>query len=1008
MISDPDSISVVIAARNAASTIEQTLLSVFRQTSARWEIIVVDDGSTDDTRLVVAKWAASDSRVQLISQAPRGVSAARNRGLRAARFAWALFLDADDRVEARYFEQALTTLSGSTLDGVCCGWAYESSAGVLQPMPLPDSTALENLFSVAARICPFAIHACVVRRDLVIHVGGFDEGLVIGEDWDLWQRLARTGIRLGVLPDIQAIYVLRVDSASRRDFAREISDMARVVRRGHSVDERIENSLAKWSDGAPSSGLAAAIGDCVLWTFALAAGGPFDDVNALLASPELSPCPEFEPNEFATELFNTVPLGRGRVVAEWPSLWPTVASEVEAAVTAFFERQDAPRAARGVLRRLERLVVTTVEQPAAVCFGNTLTQLVDLAEPTQSIDVPDHVEQLVLRVVLGSYGVGFATVAVLGSTVTGAEIVQAIRRQLATPLLRRALQRPWDMHRPQLPSVDSSVARDAVGLLLDLPAGRRGGRRTMLKRFARAAASGVRIAPLPVGVAAELAHAQDSPRVSDQQYWESIFELPDPWGYTNNYEQLKYAQTLSLIDGMRIERAVELACAEGHFTVLLAPRVGHLLAADVSATALERAAVRCRDHANVDYQQLDLRTGTLPQEVDLIVCSEVLYYLDPPEVRELAGRIRDALRPGGVLVMAHAHVLTDEPTATGFDWGHAHGAKGLGAIFANTSGLRFVRELRSELYRIQLFERTHQDAGSPEPPDVEQIPYAQPLEPQISRMVAWGGLDVDRDQVWQREVTDRLPILMYHSVAVSGAPALDRYRIHPDRLEEQLQYLRQNAYYGITLEQWAHQLTTRRALSGRAVMLTFDDGYEDFYTNAWPLLEAYNFPATVFVVSELVGKSSVWDRNLGDPMPLLDWPTIRRLQASGIEFGSHTGSHRALTTMAPRDALANEREARQTFEREIGRSITSLAYPFGDVDEVTRQAMRAAGYRIGLETSSGYATVWDDPMAIPRIEVTGSDDLASFIGKLGSNSPRNALRTGLRHLRSTARRMRDA
>ena len=189
-------------------------------------------------------------------------------------------------------------------------------------------------------------------------------------------------------------------------------------------------------------------------------------------------------------------------------------------------------------------------------------------------------------------------------------------------------------------------------------------------------------------------------------------------------------------------------------------------------------------------------------------------------------------------------------------------------------------------------------------------------------------------------------------------------------------------------------------------MLTFDDGYEDFYTNAWPLLEAYKFPATVFVVAELVGKSSDWDSDLGEPMALLDWPTIRRLRDGGIEFGSHTGRHRALTTVTPRDALANERAVRLTFAREIGRSVTSLAYPFGDVDEVTRQTMRAAGYRIGVETSSGHATVWDDPMAIPRIEVTGSDDLASFIAKLGPRSPRNGLRMGLGHLRSTARRVR--
>jgi peptidoglycan/xylan/chitin deacetylase (PgdA/CDA1 family) len=439
--------------------------------------------------------------------------------------------------------------------------------------------------------------------------------------------------------------------------------------------------------------------------------------------------------------------------------------------------------------------------------------------------------------------------------------------------------------------------------------------------------------------------------------------------------------------------------------VQLAPHVDHLLATDISPTALTRAAERCAALSNIDYEQMDLRTAVLPGDLDLVMCSEVLYYLSRDDVVDLARRIRDSLRPGGIFVHAHARVLTDEPDTTGFDWGHPYGATGIGEIMGATDGLQLRRELRSELYRIQLFERVA--AGAPEElPETVPVPYADPLEPEISRMVVWGGLQADRDAVWRDEITECLPILMYHSVAESGPAALEPYRVSTDAFEAQLEYLRRHAYYGMTVGEWAYYLDRHRVPPGRAVVLTFDDGYHDFYEHAWPLLQAYRFPATVFVVAGKVGTTSDWDDDLGDPLPLLDWPTIRKLQDDGIEFGSHTGDHRSLTTLAPRAALVHERATRHRLEAELSRPVTSIAYPSGAVDEVARQAMRAAGHRIGLETAAGYATVWDDPMALPRIEVGHGDDLDSFVAKLGQSTRRNPLRQRLRQVRSAAGRVR--
>lgn len=118
-----------------------------------------------------------------------------------------------------------------------------------------------------------------------------------------------------------------------------------------------------------------------------------------------------------------------------------------------------------------------------------------------------------------------------------------------------------------------------------------------------------------------------------------------------------------------------MACAEGHFSEQLAARVQTLVATDISAAALTRAHERCGAHANVELRRLDLLADALPEAQDLIVCSEVLYYIDDPQaLRRTAQKIAAALAPGGHLITAHAYVLQDDPTRTGFDWGHRWGA----------------------------------------------------------------------------------------------------------------------------------------------------------------------------------------------------------------------------------------------------------------------------------------------------------------------------------------------
>src|SRR5260370_41663765 len=130
---------------------------------------------------------------------------------------------------------------------------------------------------------------------------------------------------------------------------------------------------------------------------------------------------------------------------------------------------------------------------------------------------------------------------------------------------------------------------------------------------------------------------------------------------------MKCGGTVSLLPRGVVGRALEVGWSEGIFTSLLAARVEQLTAADISETALARARRRCAAFGNVDYRCMDFFDEDLPQSLDLLVCSEVLYYLaDRRELARLARKLADALAPSGRLLAAHAKELKDDPSSTGF------------------------------------------------------------------------------------------------------------------------------------------------------------------------------------------------------------------------------------------------------------------------------------------------------------------------------------------------------
>ncbi|MDB5461458.1 MAG: hypothetical protein JWO72_3199, partial [Caulobacteraceae bacterium] len=424
---------------------------------------------------------------------------------------------------------------------------------------------------------------------------------------------------------------------------------------------------------------------------------------------------------------------------------------------------------------------------------------------------------------------------------------------------------------------------------------------------------------------------------------------------------------------------LELGCAEGHFTRLLAPTSKRVLAMDISQTAVARARQRCRDLPNTDFRCLDLAREPLPGTFDLVVCSEVLYYLGSRLPRALAN-ISKCLKPGGLLVTTNANQIGDEPSRTGFDWGHECGAHTIGKMIQAIDGFTLEREIRTPLYRVQAF-RWRGDAAAEARIDERALDIA--LEDRLARAVVWGGGE-SRISTLKREFSVSIPILVYHRVAPDGdgPPGLDRYRTTPQAFENQISFLRRHGYWGLTIRQLTRALEKKMPLPGRPVMLTFDDGYSDFATHAWPVLEKHDFPATLFVVPAKVGGCADWDSEFGPPAPLLGWEQLAELARRGVEIESHAFTHRSLARLELAEVYRECLYSHAAVERGIGRAPTAICYPFGAQDRVVEQIAFESGYSLGFTANVGLAHVTSAKMSLPRLEVSGRDDLQTFARKL--------------------------
>jgi peptidoglycan/xylan/chitin deacetylase (PgdA/CDA1 family) len=190
------------------------------------------------------------------------------------------------------------------------------------------------------------------------------------------------------------------------------------------------------------------------------------------------------------------------------------------------------------------------------------------------------------------------------------------------------------------------------------------------------------------------------------------------------------------------------------------------------------------------------------------------------------------------------------------------------------------------------------------------------------------------------------PVLMYHRI-VSAKEGPDPYRLSISReaFEAQMNYLKENGYQSVPVHSLAQTAESGVRLPSKSVVITFDDGYLETYQYAFPILQEYGLTATVFVVSDYLGKGNDWDRGRSRRLCLMDASQVREMSDAGIYIGSHSITHRSLVLMSRAEAKKEIEESKKALEDLLGREVPSFAFPFGLSTNTYRIMARDAGYR---------------------------------------------------------------
>lgn len=219
-----------------------------------------------------------------------------------------------------------------------------------------------------------------------------------------------------------------------------------------------------------------------------------------------------------------------------------------------------------------------------------------------------------------------------------------------------------------------------------------------------------------------------------------------------------------------------------------------------------------------------------------------------------------------------------------------------------------------------------------------------------------------------------IPILMYHALLEledDATPVQLEWTTSPQSFAQQMDYLAQAGYTAIGFYDLLAYLERAEPLPPKPVIITFDDGHYTFRTEAWPVLKAHGFQATLFVVADYATYPGY-----------LSWEQITELADEGVVIGSHGLDHTALTKMDADEVLRQVSDSKALIEEHVGQPVTLLSYPYGAYNDTVISILAQAGYRAACTINPSFYQHRSDPYRLSRIHPIYNDTLEDFAARL--------------------------
>ena len=225
----------------------------------------------------------------------------------------------------------------------------------------------------------------------------------------------------------------------------------------------------------------------------------------------------------------------------------------------------------------------------------------------------------------------------------------------------------------------------------------------------------------------------------------------------------------------------------------------------------------------------------------------------------------------------------------------------------------------------------------------------------------------------------RVPILMYHYIRVNPDPG-DKMgfglSVTPADFNAQLDWLQANGYHAVDFNDLRAYYAGSRPLPAKPVILTFDDGYRDLYTDAYPALLKRNMKGVAYLVSGFLGAPNNVTRD-----------QVREMDLNGIQIGAHTYSHIDLTKASDAEVHKQLFDSKADLEQLVGHPVLDFCYPAGQFNAKVAAAVQGAGYADATTTQDGTIHTFGDRFTWSRVRISGGETLARFASDLSATEP---------------------